>query len=330
MRLAVEVRVRRPAGFTLDASHACEAQAVGIVGPSGSGKSTFLDAVAGIEAGARVVVDGEDCSSLPLHRRRMGYVTQDPLLFPHLTVRKNLGYSPAAGPVEATARALGVAHLLDRMPRNLSGGERRRVALARAILGRPRVLLLDEPFGGLDETRRREAMSLLAQVHRDFRIPMILVSHSAEEVIGLTDWVVRLEKGKITASGPTLSVLRAREARIDNYLTGAITGPGRVRVGGMELAAMLPEDARGRVRLACYADDILLANRRPEGISARNVLPARVRSVTPLEDAALIDLEPLGLRAILTADAVGSLGLKAGVEAYAIVKAASIVCLGPA
>src|SRR5262245_27698208 len=134
MKFQIEARVRRPTGWTLDVRIDCVADSLGLVGPRGSGKSTLLGAIAGIEPGARVVLDGRDISSLALHHREVGYVTQDALLFPHLTVRQNLAYSPTAGPPDDVARALGIDALLDRMPRNLSGGERKRAALARAIV----------------------------------------------------------------------------------------------------------------------------------------------------------------------------------------------------
>ncbi len=328
MKFEIEARVDRRTGFHLEAAIACDAEAVGLVGPSGSGKSTLLDAVAGIEPGARVVLDGADLTRLPVEKRGIGYVAQDALLFPHLSVRRNLLYSPRANGLGDVPAALGIEPLLDRMPRHLSGGERRRSALARAILSRPRILLLDEPFGGLDETRRREAMSLLDRVRKRYRLPMILVSHLADEIVGLTDWAVRLELGRVVHSGPTASVLRATETRIDNYLEGDVVGPGRVRVGEIEMACMLPEGTTGRVWLACYAHDILLAREAPREISARNVMSVRVTRVTPMEGTALIDLESPPLRAVLTAGAVASLDLAPGVEAFAVLKATSIVYLG--
>jgi ABC-type molybdate transport system ATPase subunit len=150
MILEVEADVRRRGGFHLRASLRSESDRLAIVGPSGSGKSTLLDVIAGIEPG-RVMLDGEDLTHVPLHRRGVGYVMQDAPLFPHLSVRQNLSYGPRAEGIDEVAARLGIAHLLDRMPRHLSGGERRRVALARAIANRPRLLLLDEPFAGLDE-----------------------------------------------------------------------------------------------------------------------------------------------------------------------------------
>jgi molybdate transport system ATP-binding protein len=329
MRFEIDALMRRSSGFRLEASLACEASALGLIGPSGSGKSTLLDAIAGVEPGARVVLDGVDCSRVPLRRRGVGYVTQDALLFPHLTVRKNLTYSPRAGSPEDATRLLKIDHLLERMPRHLSGGERRRVALARALASRPRLLLLDEPFTGLDETRRRDAMSLLAQVQRSSGVPMVLVSHRADEVVGLTDWTARLEDGKVIASGPSAELLRGGETHVDNYLVGRVSGPGRVSVDGVDLQAMIPADVEGDVRIACYAHDILLAAEAPRGLSARNTLPLRITSVPPGGDPVLIEVEPPHLCVFVTREAVASLDLRRGREVYGILKATSIVYLGP-
>lgn len=330
MKFELSARVERPTGFTLSADLFCEANALGVVGPSGSGKSTLLDAVSGVLPGARVCLNGEDISSLPLHKRQIGYLTQDALLFPHLSVRENLLYSPRSGDIDEVAGALGIGHLLDRRPRHLSGGERRRTALARAILSGPRLLLLDEPFAGLDEARRREAMSLLDRMRRRFGLPIILVSHLAEEVIGLTDWSVRLESGSITAQGPSISVLRAGETRIDNFFTGQVVSPGRVRVGAMELAAMVPAGVTGDVRLGCYAYDILLATEIPHGISARNTFWTEVAETTHAGDATLVRLTAPPLRALVTAESAHKLGLEAGSRVAAILKATSIAYLGAA
>jgi molybdate transport system ATP-binding protein len=330
MKFDLELGVSRSSRFRLEARVTCDTEALGLVGPSGSGKSTFLDAVGGIESGGRVVLDGIDCSGIPLERRGIGYVTQDALLFPHLSVRSNLTYSPRAQDPGPVTRALGIDHLLDRMPRNLSGGERRRVALARAILARPRLLLLDEPFGGLDDVLRREAMAVLGRVRRTFQIPMILVSHLADEVIGLTDWAIRLEAGRVVGSGPSASLLRSRDTRIDNTFTGTVLGPGRVQVGSHELTVLLPDEVRGDVLLACYAHDILLALEAPRGLSARNVFPVRISSVTPVGDAALVELEAPPLRVLVTGEARDTLDIRPGTSKIAILKATSITYLGPA
>jgi len=199
MKLDVQARIARPNGFVLDVAIACETDVLGLVGPSGCGKSTLLDAIAGVEAASRVVLDGDEITHVPLHERRIGYVTQDALLFPHLSVRANIAYSPWADYMHHVARTLGIAPLLDRMPRHLSGGERRRVSLARAIVSRPRLLLLDEPFNGLDDASRAEAMALVRDVHTSFALPLILVSHRTDEVDALASCVVRLEAGRVVA-----------------------------------------------------------------------------------------------------------------------------------
>jgi molybdate transport system ATP-binding protein len=330
MKLEIAARVPRPDGFTLDVAVSCEAQALGIVGPSGSGKSTLLDAIAGIERGARVVLDGDDVSALPLHRRTVGYVTQDALLFPHRDVRSNLLYSPRAAGLGDAPDALGIAHLLDRMPRHLSGGERRRVALGRALLSRPRLLLLDEPFAGLDETTRREAMSYLMAVRARYGTPTVLVSHVPEEVVGLADHAVRLERGAVSRSGPASAVLRAGETRIDNYFTGTVTGERRVRVDGVELVAALPAGTNGAVRLACYAGDIILARERPTAISARNCIDTTVRSVAAAEEMVIVELESPRARTVISPDAARELRIAAGAPVVAIIKASAIALLGPA
>jgi molybdate transport system ATP-binding protein len=329
VRLEVDADVRRRGGFRLQASLRVQADRLALVGPSGSGKSTLLDVIAGIEPG-RVVLDGEDLTRVPLHRRGIGYVMQDAPLFPHLTVRQNLAYGPRAAWPEAVARALGIAHLLDRMPRHLSGGERRRAAIGRAIASRPRLLLLDEPFAGLDEGLRREAMSLLQRVCGETSIPIALVSHSPAEVLGLADRAVRLERGRIAAEGPSAALLLAGETGIDNFLVARVVGKGRVRAGNVELSVLLPEGASGDVRLGCYAHEVLLARERPTAISARNVFEATVREVTAAGGAVLATLDAPPLRVLLTADAAADLALVPGALVVAIVKSTSIAYLGAA
>lgn len=326
MILEVDADVGRRGGFRLRASLRADAGRLAIVGPSGSGKTTLLDVIAGIERG-RVVLDGLDLSRLPLHRRSIGYVMQDAPLFPHLTVRGNLAYGPRAEGVEEVAARLGIAHLLDRMPRNLSGGERRRAVLARALASRPRLLLLDEPFAGLDEAARRDAMALL---HGLGDIPTVLVSHSPAEVLGLAERAVRLERGEVVAEGPSASLLRAGETGIDNFLVARIVGASRVRAGSVELSVRLPEGASGAVRLAVYAHDLILAREAPRAISARNVFPAVVRDLTDAGGDVLATLLDPPLRALVTADAARDLALAPGARVIAILKSTSIACLGGA
>ena len=329
MKFDVDLRAGRGA-FRLELAFTCETDALAVVGPSGAGKSSLLDVLAGLaRAEGHVRLDGRDVLGVPVEERGVGHVTQDALLFPHLDVAANLRFSPRAGPVDEVVDALHLRPLLERMPANLSGGERRRVALARALVSRPSLLLLDEPFAGLDALRRRHALSLLAMVRRRFGVPLVLVSHVPEEIVGVARHALRLQDGRVVAQGAPASVLRAGETAVDNHLRGRVVGPDRVEVDGCELAATLPPDATGEVRLACFAHDVLLARGRPEGLSARNLLETRVAALEPAGEVVLVHLERPALVATLTPGAVSELSLEAGSPVWAVLKATSVTCLGP-
>jgi molybdate transport system ATP-binding protein len=215
MSIAVSI-THRQGDFSLDVAFEADARVVALFGPSGSGKTTVLNIIAGLvrPKQARVVVQDRVLSDtqrgifVPPHKRRVGYVFQDGRLFPHLTVRRNLAYGrwftpPAAHwakPDEVVA-LLGIGHLLDRSPRTLSGGEKQRVAIGRALLASPRLLLMDEPLASLDETRKRETLPYIERIRDELSIPIVYVSHSLAEVERLTDTIVRLEAGRV-ASAP--------------------------------------------------------------------------------------------------------------------------------
>lgn len=182
------------AHHTLEAAIDLRARTTAIYGPSGSGKTSLLETIAGLRTPLRGTIElmGRDVTRLAPRERKVGYVPQDDALFPHLSVRRNIFYGAPDGD-DHVVEVLEIGHLLDRGVRHLSGGERKRVALARALLSRPEVLLLDEPLAGVDTGLRTRVLSYLLRVREEFPIPMLYVTHQREEVLALCEEVVVLE-----------------------------------------------------------------------------------------------------------------------------------------
>lgn len=197
-------------GFVLDAEAEIPAQGVtALIGPSGSGKTSLLRCLAGLaRAEGEVQVEGavwqDGRRFVPPHRRGVGYVFQEPSLFPHLSVRGNLEFAARRATAgegvgfDEAVRMMGLGALLDRAPDKLSGGERQRAAIARALLSRPALLLMDEPLSSLDAQAKAEVMPFLDELHRRHSLPVIYVSHDAGEVARLADRVLRMEQGRLT------------------------------------------------------------------------------------------------------------------------------------
>ena len=213
--LAVEIE-KRLGDFTLSARFESAGGITAVFGPSGAGKTTLVNAIAGLIAPDRgriaidgtVLFDSERRINLPPHRREIGYIFQEGRLFPHLSVSHNLDYGrrmrglPAdAKQLERIVGLLDIGHLLERRPGKLSGGERQRVAIGRALLARPRLLLLDEPLASLDAARKREILPYLERMRDEFGVPMVYVSHQAAELRRIATSVVRLEAGRVAAAG---------------------------------------------------------------------------------------------------------------------------------
>jgi molybdate transport system ATP-binding protein len=207
----IEIRVRRTVeAVTVAADIACEAATLALVGPSGGGKTTLLNMIAGlvtpdegrIAVGGTVLFDSSAGINLPPQARRLGYVFQEPRLFPHYSVAANLRYGLRSGEgligFDELVDELGIRALLDRRPAKLSGGEKQRVAIGRALLSRPRALLLDEPLSALDPARRDDLIALIATLRDRFRLPMILVSHRLDEVERLAAAAAQVEPGAVT------------------------------------------------------------------------------------------------------------------------------------
>ena len=202
--------------FRLETSFTSNGLVTGLFGNSGAGKTSIINMIAGLVTPdrGRIVLDGETLDDtalhlhIPPHQRRIGYVFQDARLFPHLDVMQNLDYGRRMNGLHRDAAAekrtvdlLDIGHLLTRRPAQLSGGERQRVALGRALLAKPRLLLLDEPLGSLDEERKAEILPYFVRLRDEASVPMVFVSHDAGEMRRLATNVVMLKRGKVVASG---------------------------------------------------------------------------------------------------------------------------------
>jgi molybdate transport system ATP-binding protein len=214
----LEVRIRRKQGnFTIDAAFSVEASGVtALFGPSGAGKTSIVNMVAGLDRpdAGRIVMNGRclfDSTrgiDVPPEKRRVGYVFQDGRLFPHLSVRSNLTYGMRLLPkseryvhFDPVVQLLGIAPLLDRRPAKLSGGEKQRVAIGRALLCSPALLLMDEPLASIDGDRKSEVLPFISRLCRDFSTPIVYVSHVMEEIERLAHHLVLLENGRVAAAG---------------------------------------------------------------------------------------------------------------------------------
>ena len=216
--LVLDVRLRQGT-FSLDLCVRTTARTVAIFGPSGAGKTTTLDSVAGlrhpdagtIQFGSKVLFDHLQGIDLQPHMRRIGYVPQELALFPHLDVRQNVMYGTRSYEGSEDARhvfeILEIDALLSRRIDGLSGGERQRVALARALISDPTVLLLDEPLAALDHGLRDRILPYLERIRDKFSVPMVYVSHAANEVKRVADWVIVLDNGRAVRSGTPADVL---------------------------------------------------------------------------------------------------------------------------
>ena len=354
MTLSVALQ-HRIGAFALDVAFEAPAGVTALFGRSGSGKTTVVNAVAGLlrpQAGqihleGRALVDTAQGLFLPPHRRRVGYVFQDARLFPHLTVRQNLTYGRWFAPKTAggadfgrIVELLGIGPLLDRRPAGLSGGERSRVAIGRAILSNPELLLMDEPLAALDEARKAEILPYLERLRDETRLPILYVSHALAEVARLATTVVLLEAGRVVASGPTSALLSdpgtapalgLREAGA--LLTARIAGQdpdGLTRLEGPAGPLWLPriDGAPGaEVRVRVLAQDVMLSLMRPEGISALNILPAEVIDLRSGEGPGVLVRLAVGedrLLARITRRSAQGLNLHPGLRLYAVLKALSV------
>jgi molybdate transport system ATP-binding protein len=357
MSLIVDVS-HTQGSFKLQLGFESKGRITAVFGASGSGKTTLVNVIAGlirpqrgrVIVGDSVLTDTEAGIAVPPHRRRIGYVFQDARLFPHLSVAGNLGFGEWFTPRQERYAAreqilelLGIGHLLARRPRDLSGGEKQRVAIGRALLASPRLLLMDEPLASLDQRRKDEIMPYLERLRDETGIPIVYVSHSVAEVMRLASDIAVLSEGRLLAFGTAgeiaqrLDLIPAEErdeggviidmtvASYEESLTLLTSAAGEVFVPGF----VGPPGTPARVRIR--ARDVMLATEEPRNISALNILRGTVTEIAdagPSSVNVTLDCRGAPVIARITRRSAAALRLAPGLAAFAVVKAVSVS--GPA
>ncbi|MFS4583549.1 molybdenum ABC transporter ATP-binding protein [Phaeobacter sp. C3_T13_0] len=340
--LAVDVSFSAPDGVTV------------LFGRSGAGKTSVANAVAGLltpSAGKisikeRVVLDTLNGISVPSHRRRIGYIFQDARLFPHMTVSKNLIYGQRftakrkqATSLDIVVEMLGLDGLLDRHPAHLSGGEKQRVAIGRALLSAPDMILADEPLAALDEARKSEILPYLERLRDEISLPILYVTHSVAEVARLATTVVVLQDGRCIRSGPADLVLadpavmptgvRAAGAILQAHVHRHHSdGLSELNAGGIPLfLPQVPHPPGQAVRVRISAHEIILSRECPHGLSALNILPGTITSLRSGEGPGMmVSLQTNAgtLLARVTRRSAAAMKLSVGAHCHAIVKSVSV------
>jgi molybdate transport system ATP-binding protein len=326
----------------------------GVFGESGAGKTSLLRCIAGLEqpSSGRLVVDGkvwQDTASRrsrPVHQREIGYVFQEPRLFSHLTVHRNLGYGQRRArkrgvnvDFEQIVALLGLENLLLRMPDALSGGEAQRVSIARALLCEPRFVLMDEPLAALDTARRAEILPFLDRLHAELSIPIIYVSHNIGEISALCDQLIVMQRGRVIADGDLQGVLMRTDlpmlageeagsvvvAKVESY--DAVYDLSCVRFSGGELIISGRHELGSELRVRVRASDVSLCRVWPSSTTILNILPAVVEKIHSDAEATVLVHLALGsdrMIARITRRSSNELNLQAGDELFAQIKSVAV------
>lgn len=334
--LQAAISVRR-GDFRLDVGLEASAHdVIAVVGPNGAGKSTLLRALAGLEPwSGRVVIDGDDVSRHDPETLPVAWVPQRGALFPHLSALDNVafgvGHRRGRGLAREWLERLDVGHLADRRPSQLSGGQAQKVALARALARRPRLLLLDEPLSALDATAKTDVRRTLRAHLSDYDGVTVLVTHDPVDAASLAGRMVALADGRVVQEGRVEDVMRRPRSPWLAELVGANALPGRMSAGAVALAdggrlvaADLPADDGVEV-MAVFAPHAVAVHReRPRG-SARNTWTISVRSLTEVGGRVRVDGDGAPpVVAEVTAAAVAELGLREGEQVWVSVKATEV------
>jgi molybdate transport system ATP-binding protein len=352
--LTVDVRARF-GDFSLNATFEADARLTALFGRSGAGKTVLINILAGlakptdgfVRVDDRVLFDSRAGINFPPEKRELGYVFQEGRLFPHLNVRANLSYgmprrkiTTASFGFDDVVSLLELVHLLERRPRDLSGGEKQRVAIGRALLANPRLLLMDEPLASLDVSHKNEILPFIESLRDEMGLPIVYVSHAMEEVVRLADAMVLLSDGKVAAVGGVEdltsrldlrpltgryeagSVVAVRVAGKDEIfgLTELTFAGNRLRVPRIDLA--LGTELRVRIR----ARDVALSLSPPENISILNRFQGTVREIETGEGPQVDVLVDIGVPLIarVTRRSIHELGLAPGTPVWALIKAVAV------
>jgi molybdate transport system ATP-binding protein len=343
----------RQGDFDLEANFEAGEGVTALFGASGSGKTTLVQIIAGLTRPQKALIrfdgvvwnDTENRIFVAPHKRRIGYIFQEGRLFPHLTARQNLLYGRFFAPKEVRSiseadvvELLGIGRLLEQRPSTLSGGEKQRVAIGRALLAAPRLMLMDEPLSALDRSRKQEILPYIERIRDEFKIPVIYVSHAMDEVARLANKVVLLDEGRIKAAGRpdevfgsslNLSESFAPQSILEGKLIGHEPYYGlSIAEIGHEIITLqpvdLPEGTLVRMRVA--ATDVILALERPDNISALNHLSGTIIEFAADGPHILVSLDCSGQRLLsrITLLSMERLGLKLGMQVHALFKAVTV------
>lgn len=339
-------------GFQVEAAFRAPAGVTALFGASGAGKTTLLRMIAGtlrpksgrIAIGEHVLFDSDKQINLKPGQRHIGYVYQDARLFPHMNVLRNLTYAQWAGKrhsprkLEEITALLGIEDLLQRKPYQLSGGEKQRVAIGRALLSAPKLLLLDEPLSSLDHARRQEILPFLERLRDESGVPIVFVSHEVDEVARLADTLVLLHRGKVQETGSVFDIfshIKTRGVDASILLQGQVVSSDET-YGLIDIAVgshlfQLTDHALPKgmvVRLRIHARDVSISRTAPQNISIRNIFPVHVTKMTLDQHSPFAELQlQMGetqLLSRISRKSAEDLTLKTGEQVFALIKAVSI------